>query len=80
MPPPVQPSTKLLTSPWCTLLVVIRPTQNMQELLESEAPEALQEWAAKLPTTVREIAAHWDFTLESPFEPGGQCGSSQLRV
>lgn len=53
--------------------MVIRPTQNMQELLDSEAPEALQEWAAKLPTTVREIAAHWDLTLESPFEPGGQC-------
>jgi streptomycin 6-kinase len=45
----------------------------MQELLDSHAPEGMQEWAAKLPNTVTEIAAHWGLTLGSAFEPGGQC-------
>jgi streptomycin 6-kinase len=34
---------------------------------------ALEQWAAELPATVRELAQRWDLQVGEPFEPGGEC-------
>ncbi|HEY3944371.1 MAG TPA: aminoglycoside phosphotransferase family protein [Solirubrobacteraceae bacterium] len=39
---------------------------------EDDYPQRL-EWLARLPATVRELAADWGLELGEPFIPGGQC-------